>query len=145
MGVKVRAGPAHRLSIFMNLLAVGIAVLVSLDMTWRTFPAHGDEYTHDARIAAWLHRHNPRNRPVMVLDPPLFAYLDGDRYVVAPSDGIAADLTVARHYGVRYWVLDPLHAPAQDALYRGAISVPSLRRVATMDGAEVYQVLQKYY
>ncbi len=139
-------GRAERVAAALGILAVSMACAASLGMTWRTFPAHGDEYTHDARIVAWLHKHNPPGgargpaRPVMVLDPPLFAYLDDGAYVVAPSDGIAAVLTVARRYGVRYWVLDPLHAPAQNPLYRGLAHVPALRRVATVEGAQVYDV-----
>jgi len=134
---------AERLATMLRLTAVVIAVAVSLGMTSRTFPAHGDEYTHDAWVAAWLRRHNPPARPVMVLDPPLFAYLDDRAYVVAPSDGLTADLEAARRYGVRYWVLDSLHAPAQDALYSGLVRDPSLRRVAVIDGAQVYQVSRR--
>jgi len=134
---------AERLSTVLRVAAVLCALVVSLDMTWRTFPAHGDEYTHDARVAVWLHQHNPRGRPVLVLDPPLFAYLDGGAYVAAPSDGVASDLAVARRYGARYWVLDPLHAAAQDPLYRGQVHSPALRRVAVVDGAQVYQISRK--
>jgi len=130
----------ERLSTVLRVAAVLCALVVSLDMTWRTFPAHGDEYTHDARVAVWLHQHNPRGRPVLVLDPPLFAYLDGGAYVAAPSDGVASDLAVARRYGARYWVLDPLHAAAQDPLYRGQVHSPALRRVAVVDGAQVYRI-----
>jgi len=136
LGVKGK----ERLSTVLRVATVLCALVVSVDMTWRTFPAHGDEYTHDARVAAWLHRHNPCGRPVLVLDPPLFAYLDGGAYVAAPSDGVASDLAVARRYGARYWVLDPLHAAAQDPLYRGQVHSPALRRVAVVDGAQVYQI-----
>ncbi len=139
-GQAVSHRRAERLAAVICVLAVSIACAASLGMAQRTFPAHGDEYTHDARVLVWLRRHNPPGRPVMVLDPPLFAYLDDGPYVVAPSDGLAADLTVARHYGVRYWVLDPLHAPAQDPLYRGRVRIPALRRVAVVDGAQVYDV-----
>jgi 4-amino-4-deoxy-L-arabinose transferase-like glycosyltransferase len=139
-GIDVLVRGKHRLSAMLRVAAVLCAVVVSLDMTWRTFPAHGDEYTHDARVAVWLHQHNPRGRPVLVLDPPLFAYLDGGAYVAAPSDGVASDLAVARRYGARYWVLDPLHAAAQDPLYRGQVHSPALRRVAVVDGAQVYRI-----
>jgi len=131
---------AERLAAMLRVAAVLCALVVSLGMAWRTFPAHGDEYTHDARVAAWLHRHNPRGRPVLVLDPPLFAYLDDGPYIAAPSDGLASDLAVARRYGARYWVLDPLHAAAQDPLYRGWVHSPALRRVAVVDGAQVYWI-----
>lgn len=131
---------AERLAAMLRVAAVLCALVVSLGMAWRTFPAHGDEYTHDARVVAWLHRHNPRGRPVMVLDPPLFAYLDDGPYIAAPSDGVASDLTVARRYGARYWVLDPLHAAAQDPLYHGLAHSPALRRVAVVDGAQVYRI-----
>jgi hypothetical protein len=109
-------------------------------MAWRTFPAHGDEYTHDAKVVAWLHRHNPVGAPVMVLDPPAFAYLDDGCYVVAPSDGLAAARTVAQRYGVRYWALDPLHAAAQEMLYEGRIHPSWLRRVAVIDGVQMYLI-----
>ncbi len=139
-GIDVLVRGKHRLSAMLRVAAVLCAVVVSLDMTWRTFPAHGDEYTHDARVAAWLHGHNPRGRPVLVLDPPLFSYLDDGAYVAAPSDGVASDLAVARRYGARYWVLDPLHSAAQDPLYRGRVHSPALRRVAVVDGAQVYRI-----
>jgi len=120
----------------LDVLAVALAVLVSLVMTARTFPAHGDEYTHDTKVAAWLHAHNPRGAPVMVLDPPLFSYLDDGAYVVAPSDGIGAVLAVAHRYGVRYWALDPLEAP-----YAGTrIHAAGLSLVGTVDGVLMYRV-----
>ncbi len=120
----------------LDVLAVALAVLVSLVMTARTFPAHGDEYTHDTKVAAWLHAHNPRGAPVMVLDPPLFSYLDDGAYVVAPSDGIGAVLAVAHRYGVRYWALDPLEAP-----YAGTrVHAAGLSLVGTVDGVLMYRV-----
>ena len=125
----------------MSLMAVALAALTSLYMTGRTFPAQGDEYTHDATVVAWLHHHNPAGTPVMVLDPPAFAYLDDGAYVVAPSDGLNAAREVARHYGVRYWALDALHAPDQDALYRRRARLPWLRWVAVVDGVQIYAVV----
>jgi hypothetical protein len=89
---------------------------------------------------AWLHRHNPAGTPVMVLDPPAFAYLDDGAYVVAPSDGLRAVREVARHYGVRYWALDALHAPDQEALYHRHVRLPWLRWVTTVDGVQIYEV-----
>ncbi len=127
---------AGRLARDLDVLAVALAVLVSLVMTARTFPAHGDEYTHDTRVAAWLHAHNPRGSPVMVLDPPLFSYLDDGAYVVAPSDGIAAVLAVAHRYGVRYWALDPLEAP-----YAGTrIHAAGFSLVGSIYGVLMYRV-----
>jgi 4-amino-4-deoxy-L-arabinose transferase-like glycosyltransferase len=132
--------PASRLARDMSIMAVALAALTSLYMTGKTFPAHGDEYTHDARVVAWLHRHNPAGTPVMVLDPPAFAYLDDRAYVVAPSDGLTAARTVARHYGVRYWALDALHAPDQEALYHRRARVPWLRWVHSVDSVQIYRV-----
>ena len=77
----------------------------------------------------------------MVLDPPAFSYLDDGAYVVAPSDGMAAVFEVARHYDVRYWALDPLHAAAQDPLYRGHAHPRWLRRVAVIGGVQIYEFL----
>jgi hypothetical protein len=125
----------------MSIMAVALAALTSLYMTGKTFPAHGDEYTHDATVVAWLHRHNPAGAPVMVLDPPAFAYLDDGAYVVAPSDGLSAVREVARHYGVRYWALDALHAPNQEALYRRHARLPWLRWVTTVHGVQIYEIV----
>jgi hypothetical protein len=138
---RLRGRGAGRLARDMSIIAVGLAVLVSIGMAWRTFPARGDEYTHDVKVAAWLEHHNPPGVPVMVLDPPAFAYIDDRPYVVAPSDGLAAAREVARRYSVRYWALDPLHAPAQDALFAGRVRPRWLRRVAIVDGDQVYQFL----
>jgi hypothetical protein len=137
---RLRGRNGARLARDMSIIALGLAAAVSLGMAWRTFPAHGDEYTHDAKVVAWLHRHNPVGAPVMVLDPPAFAYLDDGRYVVAPSDGLAAARTVAQRYGVRYWALDPLHAAAQEMLYEGRIHPSWLRRVAVIDGVQMYLI-----
>jgi hypothetical protein len=126
----------------MSLIAVALAALTSLYMTVKTFPAQGAEYTRDTAVVAWLHRHTPARTPVMVLDPPAFAYLDDGAYVVAPSDGLSAAHEVARHYGVRYWALDALHAPAQEALYRRQVHLPWLRWVTTVDGVQIYEVRQ---
>jgi len=137
---RLRGRDGGRLARDMSLMAVALAALTSLYMTVKTFPAQGDEYTHDATVVAWLHRHNPARTPVMVLDPPAFAYLDDGAYVVAPSDGLSAAREVARHYGVRYWALDALHAPDQDVLYRRHVRLPWLRWVATVHGVQIYEV-----
>ena len=47
---------------------------------------------------------------------------------------------VARHYGVRYWALDALHAPDQEALYRRRARPPWLQWVTTVDGVQIYEV-----
>jgi len=73
---------------------------------------------------------------VMVLDPPLFSYLDGGSYVVAPSDDIDAVLAVAHRYGVRYWALDPLEAPYAGTRIRAA----GLSLAGTVDGVLMYRV-----
>jgi 4-amino-4-deoxy-L-arabinose transferase-like glycosyltransferase len=137
---RLRGRDGRRLARDMSLMAVALAALTSLYMTGKTFPAQGDEYTRDAAVVAWLHRHNPARTPVMVLDPPAFAYLDDGAYVVAPSDGLSAVREVARHYGVRYWALDALHAPGQEALYRRHARLPWLRWVTTVDGVQIYEV-----
>jgi hypothetical protein len=122
------------------MIAIGIAATVSLGMAWRTFPAHGDEYTHDVRVVAWLHAHNPAGAPVMVLDPPAFSYIDDSAYIVAPSDSLAAAREVAYRYGVRYWALDPIHATVQDPLYRGQIHPDWLYPVAEIDGVRIFAI-----
>jgi hypothetical protein len=137
---RLRGRDGGRLARDMSIMAVALAALTSLYMAAKTFPAQGDEYTHDAAVVAWLHRHNPAGTPVMVLDPPAFAYLDDGAYVVAPSDGLRAVREVARHYGVRYWALDALHAPDQEALYRRHVRLPWLRWVTTVDGVQIYEV-----
>lgn len=137
---RLRRSNGARLARDMGIIAVGLAALVSLGMAWRTFPAHGDEYTRDQAVVAWLRRYNVAGRPVMVLDPPAFAYLDDGPYVVTPSDGVAAALAVARHYGAAYWALDPIHAASLDALYAGQVDAPGLRRVAVVDGVRMYKV-----
>jgi hypothetical protein len=137
---RLRGRHAGRLARDMSIITVALAALTSLYMTAKTFPAQGDEYTHDATVVAWLHRHNPARAPAMVLDPPAFAYLDDGAYVVAPSDGLSAAREVARHYGVRYWALDALHAPDQEALYRRHARLPWLRWVTTVRGVQIYEV-----
>lgn len=140
MLARLRGGNGARLARDMSIIAVGLAAVVSVGMTMQTFPAHGDELTRDAAVATWLHQHNRTGAPVIVLDPPAFSYLDDGAYVVAPSDGLAAVRTVARRYGARYWALDPLHAPAQDALYHGRLHLLWLRREAVVDGVQIYQL-----
>lgn len=137
---RLRGQHGARLARDMSIMAVGLAALVSLGMTWRTSGAQGDEYARDTRVVAWLHHHNRPEAPVMVLDPPAFAYLDDTPYVVAPSDGLGAVLAVARHYKVRYWALDPLHAAAQDSVYTGRVLLSWARRVASVDGVEIYEM-----
>lgn len=139
---RLRGRDPARLARVMGAIAVALAAFVSLYMTMATFPAHGDEYTRDARVVSWLHRHNASKAPVMVVDPPAFAYIDHGPYVVAPSDGMAAARAVARRYGVRYWAIDPIHAGYQEGLYRsGRSPVSWLEPVAMIDGVRLYRVL----
>lgn len=137
---RLRGAKAARLARDMGIIAIGLAALVSLGMAWRTFPAHGDEYTHDARVAAWLHRHNRAGAPVMVLDPPAFAYIDGGAYVVTPRDGLSAVRAVARRYGVAYWAVDPLYPLTSERGYNPRRGVSWLHRAAVVDGVVIYRI-----
>ena len=137
---RLRGADGARLARDMGIIAVGLAALVSVSMTMRTFPAHGDEYTHDAMVAAWLHRHNPKGAPVMVLDPPAFAYIDDGAYVVTPRDGMDAVLAVARRYGVAYWAVDPLYPLAQEPAYEPRHRPAWLRAAAVVDGVTLYRI-----
>lgn len=129
-----------RLARDVSMIASSIAVVASLGMAWRTFPARGDEYTHDVRVVAWLHVHNPAGVPVMVLDPPAFSYIDDAPYVVAPSDSLDAAREVAYRYGVRYWALDPIHAGVQDPLYAGRLRPSWLQPVADIEGVRIFAI-----
>jgi hypothetical protein len=80
-----------------------------------------------------------RSPIVMVADPANY-YLDaGQRAIVLPDQGLATMAAAARRYGARYLVLEPVHSPAQDALWRGREASPLLTPLLREPGLQVYR------
>jgi hypothetical protein len=80
-----------------------------------------------------------RSPIVMVADPANY-YLDaGQRAIVLPDQGLATMAAAARRYGARYLVLEPVHSPAQDALWDGRETSPLLTLLLREPGLAVYR------
>lgn len=79
--------------------------------------------------------------PALVVDAAAWrAHLDGPT-LVTPADGLEAARQVARRYGARTLVLEPIHFSAYDALYRREQRVEWLELAALSGDVVVYRIL----
>jgi hypothetical protein len=76
---------------------------------------------------------------VMVADPVSYYVETGQRAIVIPDQDVTVMAAAARHYGARYLVLEPLHSPAQNALWGGHVHTPLLTLIYRGRGLAVYR------
>lgn len=81
-------------------------------------------------IARWLDAHARADDVVMVVDPPAFYNASQRRAIVIPTESIEAIFLAAKKYNARYLVLQFDHPKPLNDVYRGAMTVPGLTRVA---------------
>lgn len=153
-----RGGPdamrrtAERKRVYLGL-AVGLSAVLSAFLILAN--AHAWDATANAYaragtvIAADSSHDHPTPLPsgrrasagpiVMVADPANFFVDTGQRAIVLPDQGIPTMTAAARRYGARYLVLEPVHSPAQNALWSGTAHTPLLTLLYTSRDVQVYR------
>jgi hypothetical protein len=75
----------------------------------------------------------------MVADPANYFVDTGQPAIVIPDQGLPVMLAAARRYGARYLVLEPVHSPAQDALWSCRQRTPLLTPLYAGPGLRIYR------
>jgi hypothetical protein len=79
--------------------------------------------------------------PALVVDAAAWRYVLGGPTLVTPADGLAAARDVARAYGARTLVLEPVHFTAYRQLYEGLNRADWLEFVISENGIAVWRIV----
>lgn len=101
-------------------LTLGLGIIAARE--WETRYS----YALYPQAASWLGPQLAAGEPVMILDPPAYAYFSGRPAIAVPNNEPGTVVEVARRYGVRFILLEPAHMQPVDRIYRGEESDPQL-------------------
>ncbi|HEY7833001.1 MAG TPA: hypothetical protein VIG30_05485, partial [Ktedonobacterales bacterium] len=140
-GAAGAARTAERKRVYLGI-AVALSVLLSSFLVLLNAPtldAKAVSYAHaGAIVAADAAHHGDRAPVVMVVDPTNYVLDTGQNAITLPDMGLPTMTSVARRYGARYLILEPLHSTPQDGLWSGKTPPPLLTLLWSGPGMRVY-------
>jgi hypothetical protein len=122
-------------------IAVTVAAVMSVVLAVRAADGWRERSVIYSAAAGWFAANGAGSATVMVIDPPGWYYLSGQRAIMTPNEPLSTMLDVCRRYGARYLLLEGAHPLALHQLYLGTESNPSLVLRATVSGIQVYEII----
>ena len=136
------ARTAERKRVYLGL-AIALSAILSAFIVLVNAPVlnrAGDAYPQAARVVAReAARTGDRAPVVMVVNPSIYNVRTGQRAIVTPDQSLPVMYTTAIRYGARYLILEPLHSPAQDALWSDSEHSPWLTLLWSGPDIRVYR------
>ena len=97
-------------------------------------------FGHYAELSNWIEDTTEAKGPLMLTNPPAYAYVSKRPSIATPSNGVEALLAAADSYGVSLLALEYDHAKPLEALYDGRETHPRLEILGNVGNTRAYRI-----
>jgi hypothetical protein len=139
-----RGKPKPRAASIMALVAIGVTLYYVIAFAG---PVWDNDYRGARGLEDWFKQNAAAKDVIMLAEPLSFHYATGRPAIAQASDGLVANLQVAKRFQARWFVLGPERYAGLDELYQAKTAIGmgiELKFITVLsDGSQIYKVFNK--